>query len=48
MTAIGTQKAAARDGWETDFELDVEKLGHQTDTTFKNAPPTFKFMIGKP
>ncbi|KAJ0175712.1 hypothetical protein K1T71_008871 [Dendrolimus kikuchii] len=45
MTAFGTQKAAARDGWKSVFELDLEKFGQQVDAVFKNTPPTFKFMI---
>ncbi|XP_028176396.1 uncharacterized protein LOC114364427 [Ostrinia furnacalis] len=48
MTATGSQKAAARDGWETAYEMTHEDFGKETGIVFENVPPTFKYMTGKP
>ncbi|XP_053607825.1 uncharacterized protein LOC128673766 [Plodia interpunctella] len=49
MTSIGTQIAAERDGWETEFEIDSREFARQFDTTpYDGIAPTFKVMMGKP
>ncbi|KAF9414863.1 hypothetical protein HW555_007332 [Spodoptera exigua] len=47
MTSYGTQKAAARDGWETACELQYEDLDKKFNVTFPKNPPSTKFMIAK-
>ncbi|XP_063825105.1 uncharacterized protein LOC135074665 isoform X3 [Ostrinia nubilalis] len=48
MTAAGSQKAAARDGWETAYEMTYEDFGKETGIVFENVPPICKYMTGKP
>lgn len=48
MTAFGSQKAAEQDGWETACVEAYEDLGIQYAVTFKDTPPTCKYMIGRP
>ncbi|KAI5652026.1 hypothetical protein NE865_00364 [Phthorimaea operculella] len=45
MTAVGSQKAAERDGWKTVFEISFEEVGRLTDCEFVGGPPTVKFMV---
>ncbi|KAI5652027.1 hypothetical protein NE865_00365 [Phthorimaea operculella] len=45
MTAIGTQKAAERDGWSTYYEIPFVELARHCQCEFKDAPPTFKAMV---
>ncbi|XP_030024925.1 uncharacterized protein LOC115443601 isoform X2 [Manduca sexta] len=47
MTAYGTQKAAARDNWETVFEMNTEDYAKEVGIKFENVPPTFMYMIGR-
>ncbi|XP_053607958.1 uncharacterized protein LOC128673841 [Plodia interpunctella] len=49
MTSLGTQKAAARDGWETPFEIDSREFAkHFNATPSDGIAPTFKVMVAKP
>lgn len=45
VTTHGSQKAAARDGWDTAFEIPYEELGKLLEVTFDGVPPTCKFMV---
>ncbi|KAI8436173.1 hypothetical protein MSG28_004252 [Choristoneura fumiferana] len=47
MTAFGTQKAGARDGWETVKEIEYDYLAKKYDVAFIDVPRTMKFMIAK-
>ncbi|XP_075973811.1 uncharacterized protein LOC142975052 [Anticarsia gemmatalis] len=44
MTAIGTQKAAERDGWQTMEELDFEEFGKLHGVSFEGSPKIAKLM----
>ncbi|XP_028159805.1 uncharacterized protein LOC114352408 [Ostrinia furnacalis] len=48
MTSAGSQKAAARDGWETVFEVTYEEFGKEAGVVFEDVPPSCKFMTAKP
>ncbi|XP_028159812.1 uncharacterized protein LOC114352414 isoform X2 [Ostrinia furnacalis] len=48
MTSAGSQKAAARDGWETVFEIPYEEFGKEAGVVFEDVPPSCKFMTAKP
>ncbi|KAJ2946206.1 hypothetical protein O0L34_g5141 [Tuta absoluta] len=45
MTAIGSQRAAAADGWKTEYEIPFEELGRLCGCEFVDAPPTLKLMV---
>ncbi|KAI5652025.1 hypothetical protein NE865_00363 [Phthorimaea operculella] len=45
MTAVGSQKAAERDGWETIFEIPLDELGRLADCEIVGGPPTAKSMV---
>ncbi|KAI5652024.1 hypothetical protein NE865_00362 [Phthorimaea operculella] len=45
MTAIGSQRAAASDGWKTEYEIPFEELGKLCECEFVGAPPTLKLMV---
>ncbi|XP_022830887.1 uncharacterized protein LOC111359533 [Spodoptera litura] len=47
MTAIGTQKAAERDGWETVCELQHADLEKKFNVKYAKDPPSTKFMIAR-
>nr|XP_034830589.1 uncharacterized protein LOC117987663 [Maniola hyperantus] len=44
MTAIGTQKAAAKNNWKTLAEISLEDLEKQTGLKFEKKVPSFKYM----
>ncbi|KAI5652023.1 hypothetical protein NE865_00360 [Phthorimaea operculella] len=48
MTAVGSQKAAEKDGWKTLFEISFADLGRLADCEFVKTPPTCKLMVGFP
>lgn len=47
MTSIGTQKAAAKLGWEALSEISYEDLGKMVGTEFPKVPPSSKLMAKK-
>lgn len=45
MTSEGTQKAAAKNGWVTEYEIGAKEFTKKFNLTLDNLPPFFKFMI---
>ncbi|XP_075973590.1 uncharacterized protein LOC142974904 [Anticarsia gemmatalis] len=47
MTSEGTQKAAKKNGWITEFEVKPEEIAKLLNVTLNNPPPVYKFMVYK-